>query len=73
MSESRTEVNQGIFDAALEIAARRANTLRQVKGLLENDEDRKALKLLREFFGMKKKRSSDNAITFPSPAPERNR
>lgn len=68
---STPELNQGIFDAALEIAARRANTLRTVKELLEQDEDRKALGVLREFFGMKKKHSGGAAIKFPRPAPEK--
>lgn len=44
--------NQGLLDAALEIAAARANTLREIKELLLKNEDAKALRLMRQHLGI---------------------
>jgi hypothetical protein len=70
-----TELHQGIFDAALEIAARRAKVLREVKSLLEDDRDSEALKMMKEFLEVKRKpkTSRSKLVEFPRPAPERSK
>lgn len=70
-----TELNQGIFDAALEISARRAQVLREIKSLLEDDRDREALSLMRDYLQVVKaaKTSRGRLVEFPSPAPERSK
>jgi hypothetical protein len=70
-----TELHQGIFDAALEIAARRAKVLREVKSLLEDDRDSEALKMMKEFLEVKRKPKTSQLIRarFPRPAPERSK
>jgi len=47
-------VTDGLLDAALEIAERRANTLRYVKELILLGDDESALQLVKEFLGIEK-------------------
>lgn len=70
-----TELNQGIFDAALEIAARRAQVLREIKSLLEDDHDQEALKLMRDYLQVVKKAKTSRVIRarFPRPASVRSK
>jgi hypothetical protein len=49
------EFQQGTLDAALEISARRAKTLREIKSLLEDDRNSDALKMMREYLQVKTK------------------
>jgi hypothetical protein len=44
-----TELNQGLLDAALEIGARRADTLRQIKALFEAGKEKEAVSLTKCF------------------------
>lgn len=46
------EENQGLLDAALEVSARRAQTLREVKQFLVDGEDRKVLETMKKFLGI---------------------
>lgn len=55
MSLSIVEQKTGLFDAAVEIAARRANTEREMKAALEAGDDQKALSLLRKHLGIDEK------------------
>jgi hypothetical protein len=57
-----TELHQGIFDAALEISARRAKVLREVKSLLEDDRDSEAVRLMREYLQVVKKPQTSKVI-----------
>lgn len=68
-----TELNQGTLEAAIEISGRRANTLREVKSLLEDDRDSEALSLMRKFLQVGKKAKTSRVIRarFPRPAPEK--
>lgn len=72
---STAELNQGVFDAALEISARRASVLREIKTLLEDDRDQEALKLMREFLQVvkKAKTSQPKLVAFPRPAQARSK
>ena len=45
-------INQGLFDEALEISVKRANTLRDIKELLISEQDDKALRLMRHYHGI---------------------
>jgi hypothetical protein len=67
------ELHQGMLDAALEISARRAKALREIKSLLEDDRDLEALSLMRSFLGVKKEAKTSRVIraSFPRPAPEK--
>lgn len=49
---SLVPVDQGLSDAAIEIAARRADTEREMKAALEAGDDQKALSLLRKHLGV---------------------
>jgi hypothetical protein len=44
--------NEGLLTAAMEIATRRAEAQREIRDLLLANEDEKALKLMRKFFGI---------------------
>ena len=46
---------QGLLDAALDISARRAQVLREVKQFLVDGEDRKAVELMKKFLGVENK------------------
>lgn len=50
-----SEVNQGTIDAVLEISARRAKTLHEIKSMLEDDRDSEALRAMRSFLQVEKK------------------
>ena len=52
---AQVEADQGLVDAALEIAERRANTLRQLKTALLSNDDAKALSLARKLCGINEK------------------
>lgn len=47
--------DQGLIDAALEIAERRAHTLRQLRDALVSGDDEKALSLARKVCGLDEK------------------
>lgn len=53
-----TQINQGLLDAALEVSARRADTLRQVRRLLVDGEDRKAVDLMKKFLNVNEDKPS---------------
>lgn len=64
------EINQGTFDAALEIGARRANTLRQIRDLILKGEKDQAWELLLKHLGIDEaKTSRGKLVEFPRPAP----
>lgn len=44
--------NQGLLDAALEISAKRADTLREIKSLILAGDEAKALALLKKLLGI---------------------
>ena len=44
--------NAGLVTAAMEIATKRAEALREIRDLLLAKEDEKALKLMRKYFGI---------------------
>lgn len=44
--------NQGLLDAALEISARRADTLREIKSLILAGDEVKAMRLLKKLLGI---------------------
>lgn len=72
MAIVETQINQGMLDAALEIGARRADTLRQVRQLLVDGEDRKAVELMKKFLNVNaEKNSRPRLVKFPRPAPVR--
>jgi hypothetical protein len=50
--------HQGTFDAALEIAQRRADTLRELREALVSNDEKKALSLARKVCGLDDKASS---------------
>ncbi len=52
MSAIEETVNQGTVNAALEISARRANTLRQIKALIVNGKESEAMQLLKKHLGI---------------------
>lgn len=56
-----SEVNQGTLDAALEISARRAKTLHEIKSMLEDDRDSEALSVMRSFLQVGKKAKTSRA------------
>lgn len=65
-------VNQGTFDAALEISARRAQTLHVIRELLVANKDSEALRLMRKHLGVNEaKNSRPRLVKFPRPAPEK--
>lgn len=47
---------QGILDAALEISARRAETLREIKSLILAGDELKAMKLLKQYLGIQERK-----------------
>jgi len=65
------ENNQGLLDAALEISARRSNTLREIRELFLSGRDREATQLTKKFLGCEGKDSSSVTVRFPRPAPDR--
>lgn len=72
MAIEETQINQGLLDAALEISARRADTLRQVRQLFVDGEDRKAVDLMKKFLGLNEaKPSHTKLVRFPRPAPQK--
>lgn len=50
-----SELSQGTIDAVLEISARRAKTLHEIRALLEDDRDSEALSVMRSFLQVEKK------------------
>lgn len=63
---SAAELNQGILDAALEISAARAQTLREVKSLFESGKDAEAVTMIKVFLNVKvAKTSSGKLVRFP--------
>lgn len=68
-----SELNQGTIDAMLEISARRAKTLHEIRALLEDERDSEALSVMRSFLQVEKKPKTSRVIRarFPSPAPEK--
>lgn len=49
--------NPGTFEAALEIAERRAQTLRQLRTALESNDNARALSIARKLCGLKNEES----------------
>ncbi|MEK6280297.1 MAG: hypothetical protein AABN95_08060 [Acidobacteriota bacterium] len=60
-----TELNPGILDSALEIGARRANTLRQIRDLILDGKKDQAWELLLEHLGIEEKPTKAKVIRFP--------
>lgn len=50
-------IDQGMLDAALEISARRAQTLHVIRELLIANKDREALRAMRKHLGLDEKNS----------------
>lgn len=48
--------NQGLLNAALEISARRAQTLREIRDLFVEGKDSEAMKLTKRFLGVEEKK-----------------
>ncbi len=52
--------NSAVFEAALEVARRRKNTLAELRTALENHDDREALKLARRLCGLHDEQESNS-------------
>lgn len=69
---SAEKIYQGTLDAALEIGARRADTLRTIRDLILKGEKDQAWGLLLKHLGIDEaKTSRAKLVEFPRPAPER--
>jgi hypothetical protein len=71
MSVPVVNKNQGLVDAALEIAERRANTLRQLKAALLSNDDELALSLARKVCGLDEKNNRANQSLYGIPGGKR--
>jgi len=49
---AKLQENQGLCDVAIDIAAARAKTLREIKALLLNGDEQQALRLMRKHLGI---------------------
>jgi hypothetical protein len=60
-TETEIPVNDRMIDAALEIANTRAEALREIKTLLSQGEDDRALSLMKKFFGLSAKQNAKDS------------
>lgn len=71
MSLAVVDKNQGLVNAALEIAERRADTLRQLKAVLLSNDDELALSLARKVCGLNEKSNRANKSLYGIPGGKR--
>lgn len=65
MSGLEETVNQGLLDAALEISAKRADNLRQIKSLILDGKKDQAWALLLKHLGIDENRKPAKIVRFP--------